>query len=200
MTTPQPQITLYFLNASRAIRVAWMLEALSLPYSLVRAERASNGLAPPEFRAKIPGSLRKSPTITDGSPSAGGVVLQESGAIIEYLCETYDKDGQFLPKDARQRSKVQEWLSASEGTFLMHGIAVSSVVVFSISIYSNGLLCLSFFFRFCTSVPRTPYYRSPTTTYLPPLANPTIHNTPRSCTRAPVSPRRSPTAPKPGRR
>ena len=115
----KPQITLWFLNASRAVRVAWMLEALQLPYELVRAERASNGLAPPEFRAKIPGSLRKSPTIQDGE-----LVLQESGAIIEYLCETYDAENRFLPKDAKQRCAVQEWLSASEGTFLMHGIAV----------------------------------------------------------------------------
>jgi hypothetical protein len=197
MTTPQPQITLYFLNASRAIRVAWMLEALSLPYSLVRAERASNGLAPPEFRAKIPGSLRKSPTITDGSPSAGGVVLQESGAIIEYLCETYDQDGQFLPKDARQRSKVQEWLSASEGTFLMHGIAVSSVVVSQFP-YTPMVFCAFPFFSLLHICPKNAM--SFPNHHIPPPANPTIQNTPRSCTRAPVSPRRSPTAPKPGRR
>jgi glutathione S-transferase len=120
MATQKPQLTLWFLNASRAVRVAWMLEALQLPYELVRAERASNGLAPPEFREKIPGSLRKSPTIQDGD-----LILQESGAILEYLCETYDKEHVFLPKDPKHRTKVQEWLSASEGTFAMHGIAVS---------------------------------------------------------------------------
>lgn len=115
----KPQITLWFLNASRAVRIAWMLEALKLPYELVRAERASNGLAPPEFRQKIPGALQKSPTIQDGD-----LVLQESCAIIEYLCETYDKDHVFFPANAKEKTKVQEWLSASEGTFLMHGIAV----------------------------------------------------------------------------
>lgn len=115
----EPQITLWFLNASRAARVAWMLEALQLPYNLVRSERASNGLAPPEFREKIPGSLRKSPTIQDGD-----LVLQESGAIIEYLCDTYDKENTFLPKEGKERAKILEWLHASEGTFLMHAIAV----------------------------------------------------------------------------
>jgi len=76
----QPDITLYFLNSSRAIRVAWILEALNLNYKLVAADRAPNGLAPPEFRGKIPGKLRKSPTITDG-----GLVLQESQAILEFV-------------------------------------------------------------------------------------------------------------------
>lgn len=117
--TSKPQITLWFLNASRAVRIAWMLEALNLPYELVRAERAPNGLAPPEFRQKIPGALRKSPTVQDGD-----LVLQESSAIIEYLCETYDKDHVFLPASGKERYKVQEWLNASEGTFMMHGIAV----------------------------------------------------------------------------
>jgi glutathione S-transferase len=118
-TAARPNITLWFLNSSRAVRIAWLLEELHLPYELVRADRAPNGLAPPEFRQKIPGALRKSPTLRDGD-----LVLQESGAIIEYLCETYDKQQRLLPGDTRERAKVLEWLSASEGTFLMHGIAV----------------------------------------------------------------------------
>jgi glutathione S-transferase len=118
-TAARPNITLWFLNSSRAVRIAWLLEELHLPYELVRADRAPNGLAPPEFRQKIPGALRKSPTLRDGD-----LVLQESGAIIEYLCETYDKQQRLLPDDTRERAKVLEWLSASEGTFLMHGIAV----------------------------------------------------------------------------
>ena len=78
MSSKRPDITLYFLNSSRAIRIAWLLEALNLDYKLVSADRAPNGLAPPEFRQRIPGPLRKSPTITDGE-----LVIQESQAIIE---------------------------------------------------------------------------------------------------------------------
>jgi len=78
MSTKKPDITLYFLGSSRAIRIAWLLEELNLPYNLVSSPRASNGLAPPEFKANIPTALGKSPTIKDGD-----IVLQESGAIVE---------------------------------------------------------------------------------------------------------------------
>jgi len=86
MNTPTPDITLYFLGASRAIRIAWLLEELSLPYTLVASPRASNGLASPEFKDKIPTALGKSPAIRDGD-----LVVQESAAIAEYgvavLCD-----------------------------------------------------------------------------------------------------------------
>ena len=75
-----PDITLYFLGASRAIRIAWLLEELVVPYKVVVHPRASNGLAPQELKDAIPAILKKSPTITDGN-----IVLQESGAISEYV-------------------------------------------------------------------------------------------------------------------
>jgi len=78
MSPPSPNITLYFLGASRAIRIAWLLEELSLPYELVSSPRASNGLAPPAFKAKVPTKLGKSPVIKDGD-----IVIQESSAIAE---------------------------------------------------------------------------------------------------------------------
>jgi len=78
MASKKSDITLYFLGASRAIRIAWLLEELSLPYELVSSPRAPNGLAPPEFKAKIPTKLGKSPVIKDGN-----IVIQESAAIAE---------------------------------------------------------------------------------------------------------------------
>lgn len=76
--TPTPDITLYFLGASRAIRIAWLLEELSLPYNLEVSPRAPNGLASPEFKAQIPTLMGKSPAIKDGN-----IVVQESSAIAE---------------------------------------------------------------------------------------------------------------------
>jgi hypothetical protein len=81
---PTPEITLYFLGASRAIRIAWLLEELSLPYELVDAPRASNGLASEEFKAKIPTKMGKSPARSDGKGD-DKVVVQESSAIAEYV-------------------------------------------------------------------------------------------------------------------
>ncbi len=74
----KPDLTLYFLGASRAIRIAWLLEELNLPYELVSSPRASNGLASPEFKKKIPTTMGKSPVIKDGD-----IVVQESSAIAE---------------------------------------------------------------------------------------------------------------------
>ena len=72
-------VTLYFLQSSRAIRIAWLLEELSLDYELVYSERdPSTALAPAEFARKIGTPLGKSPTIKHGD-----LVLSESGAISE---------------------------------------------------------------------------------------------------------------------
>ncbi|KAI0125626.1 glutathione S-transferase [Xylariales sp. AK1849] len=112
-------ITLYFLGASRAIRVAWLLEELDLPYKLVSANRASNGLAPPEFKQRIPAPLKKSPTITDGD-----IMVQESGAIADYLLDNYDTQGKLLSRDPRVRAKTREWVHAAEGVFMLHASAI----------------------------------------------------------------------------
>ena len=78
-------ITLHHLNNSRSQRVLWLLEELALPYEIVKYERdPQTMLAPPSLRAIHP--LGKSPVITDGDAT-----LAESGAILEYLVETYGK-------------------------------------------------------------------------------------------------------------
>ncbi len=112
-------ITFYYLGASRAIRVAWLLEELDLEYKLVASPRAPNGLAPPEFKQKMGTKIGKSPTITDH-----GITIQESGAITEYLCENYDPSHRLIPQERIARAKVREWIAASEGTFMIHGLAV----------------------------------------------------------------------------
>lgn len=67
-----------------------MLEELELPYEIVKYERDPKTLlAPKSLEAIHP--LGKSPVVTDG-----GATLAESGAILEYLVETYGK-GRFVP-------------------------------------------------------------------------------------------------------
>lgn len=78
-------ITVHHLNNSRSQRVLWLLEELGVPYELVKYERDPRTmLAPASLRAIHP--LGKSPVITDGDAT-----LAESGAILEYLVETYGK-------------------------------------------------------------------------------------------------------------
>ena len=71
-----PEIKLYFLQASRCIRVAWLLEALGLEYEVIFSPRV-NKVAPAEFKEKV-GGLGKFPTLIDGD-----LAITESGNIIE---------------------------------------------------------------------------------------------------------------------
>jgi len=71
-------ITLYFLQASRAIRTAWLLEELGLDYNVKFWDRDEKSKAPQEMRDAIGTALGKSPSIKDGD-----FVIYESGAITE---------------------------------------------------------------------------------------------------------------------
>lgn len=72
-------ITLYFLQASRCIRTAWLLEELDLEYDVKFTDRTSASKAPEDFKLASGNPLGKFPTIKDG-----GLVVHESGAITEY--------------------------------------------------------------------------------------------------------------------
>jgi glutathione S-transferase len=78
-----PNITLYFLQASRSIRIAWLLEELGLPYEVKAWERDGNA-APLEFKEQCGHPLGKAPTLRDGD-----MTIYESGAIAEYALPLY---------------------------------------------------------------------------------------------------------------
>ena len=103
-------ITVHHLNNSRSQRVLWLLEELGLPYAVKRYERdPKTMLAPPELRAVHP--LGKSPVIDDD-----GLVLAESGAIVEYLAETYG-EGRLLPAAGTpERLRHRYWMHYAEGS------------------------------------------------------------------------------------
>ena len=83
-------VTVHHLENSRSQRVLWLLEELGVPYEVKRYARdPKTMLAPPELRRVHP--LGKSPVITDGDE-----VIAESGAIMEYLADTYG-EGRLLP-------------------------------------------------------------------------------------------------------
>ncbi|KAI7535225.1 glutathione S-transferase [Hortaea werneckii] len=111
-------ITLYFLQASRSIRTAWVLEELGLEYDVVFADR-ENGKAPQWLKEQA-GGLGKLPALKDGN-----LMLYESGNITEYLCDTYDKQHKLLPPPGDpKRYAALQWVHASEATYALHGLAV----------------------------------------------------------------------------
>lgn len=75
---PAPNLTLSFLQALRSIRIAWLLEELSLPYESIFYPRVNNK-APAEYKEESGNSLGKAPVLKDGDLS-----LVESGAITDY--------------------------------------------------------------------------------------------------------------------
>ncbi len=103
-------IVVHHLNASRSQRVLWMLEELGLAYEVKKYQRnATTMLAPPELREVHP--LGKSPVVTDGSRT-----LAESGAILEYLVDTYG-EGRFRPAAGTdERLRYTYWMHYAEGS------------------------------------------------------------------------------------
>jgi glutathione S-transferase len=76
-------LVVHHLETSRSQRVLWLLEELGVDYELKIYQRhPRTRLAPAELKRVHP--LGKSPVITDG-----GDVVAESGAILEYIAETY---------------------------------------------------------------------------------------------------------------
>ena len=72
-------LTIHHLATSQSERVLWLCEELGIDYQLVRHEREpKTRLAPPALRALTP--MGTGPVMEDD-----GVVMSESGAIVEYI-------------------------------------------------------------------------------------------------------------------
>ena len=103
-------LIVHHLNNSRSQRVLWLLEELGLDYDVRRYERdPATMLAPPELRAVHP--LGKSPVVEDGAN-----VLAESGAILEYLAETYGQGRMAPPAGTPERLRYRYWMHYAEGS------------------------------------------------------------------------------------
>lgn len=100
-------IRLFAAPRTRAVRVVWLLEELGLPYELelVTFEPTTSSF----FIQQTP--TGKIPTLQDGA-----VEICESGAIIEYVLETYG-DGALAPAAGTPaRAEYLQWLHYAEST------------------------------------------------------------------------------------
>lgn len=104
-------ITVHHLENSRSQRILWLLEELELDYDLKCYERDPQTLLAPE-RLKAVHPLGKSPVITDGD-----ITVAESGAIIDYLIETYGQ-GRLFPTEPEQQRRYRYWLHYAEGSLM----------------------------------------------------------------------------------
>jgi len=103
-------LTVHHLNNSRSQRILWLLEELGTAYEIVKYQRMEGlPLAPPELKAVHP--LGKSPVITDG-----GKTIAESGAIVEYIIDTYGGGRMKPPPGSDDYWQYVEWMHYAEGS------------------------------------------------------------------------------------
>jgi GSH-dependent disulfide-bond oxidoreductase len=103
-------ITLYTAPTPNGHKASITLEELAIPYKTVGIDLGKNVQKEPWFLAINPNG--RIPAIVDHE--AGDFPVFESGAIMLYLCEK-DGSGKLLPKDAKGRSRVIQWLMFQMG-------------------------------------------------------------------------------------
>ena len=106
-------ITLYHAPTTRSFRIKWLLAELSTPYSERVIDFYGHERHRSEYRKINPmGSV---PTMEDG-----GLVLTESGAIINFILTKYGGGRFSVPAGSREIAMVDEWMYWSEGLFAVH--------------------------------------------------------------------------------
>jgi len=106
-------IDLYTWATPNGRKVSIMLEALGLPYQVHEIDITAGDQFQADFIAVSPNN--KIPAIVDPrGPDGKPIRIFESGAILIYLAEKYDR---FLPREPRQKTEVMEWLMWQMGGF-----------------------------------------------------------------------------------
>lgn len=104
-------LKVHHLEESRSQRLLWLLEELGLDYELVSyARHPKTKRAPKALRAVHP--LGRSPVLEHD-----GLILAESGAIMEYVVETFG-EGQLRPTDAEGLRRYRFFLHFAEGSMM----------------------------------------------------------------------------------
>ena len=98
-------ITLYTAPTPNGHKASITLEELAIPYKAVGIDLGKAVQKEPWFLAINPNG--RIPALVDHD--AGDFPVFESGAIMLYLCDK-DGSGKLLPKDAKGRSRVIQWL------------------------------------------------------------------------------------------
>ena len=104
-------------------RAELMLSFLGLPYETIDLDMASGAHKQPDFLKVNPFGLV--PAIDDN-----GYILADSNAILVYLINTYAKDTNWLPKDAKLAADVQRWMTIAADNVYSGPCAARLVKVF----------------------------------------------------------------------
>ncbi len=105
-------IELYFWTTPHGYKPLLFLEEAGIDYRIHPVNISKGEQFEPEFLKISPNN--RIPAIVDRDPEDGGAPLAqfESGAILQYLAE---KTGKLIPRDARGRAEVLQWLNWQMG-------------------------------------------------------------------------------------
>lgn len=100
-------IDFYFWPTPNGYKIALFLEESGLQHTVKTVDIGKGEQFEPAYLAISPNN--KMPAIVDHAPTddGGSLGVFESGAILMYLA---DKNGRFIPADARSRMRCIEWL------------------------------------------------------------------------------------------
>ena len=104
-------ITIHHLSTSRSERIVWLAEELGIPYRMQWHQREANGAAPAALREVH--ALGKAPVIEDD-----GLVLAESGAIVEYIVQRHGGGRLAVKPDAPEYADYLYWMHFAEGSLM----------------------------------------------------------------------------------
>ncbi len=107
-------LKVHHLNNSRSQRILWLLEEIGAPYEIVHYKRGTPIAACAAGAEERCTRSANRLCITDGAKT-----MAESGAIVEYLIDTYGK-GKLKPKAGTDDYwKYVEWLHYAEGSAML---------------------------------------------------------------------------------
>lgn len=109
-------LTIHHLRVSQSERIVWLCEELELDYQLkLYTRRSDNNLAPDEYKSLHPMGI--APVVTDGD-----LVLGESGAICEYIDQTYGNARLSPAPGDPDFAGHLFWFHFSNATFMANGM------------------------------------------------------------------------------
>jgi glutathione S-transferase len=123
-------IVLHHLEASRSVRVVWLLEELGVPYELKVYPRDQNTrLAQNEpFSEKGLAAIHptgRAPLLQDDELS-----LAETGTIFRHLLEHYDSKSLYPKPSEKTQAAIDQnfWIDFAEASIMLHMIPLNTVI------------------------------------------------------------------------
>lgn len=96
-------IKLYEFSKSRSVRIRWLLRELDAPYESLTVNLREGEHLGEDYKKIHP--LGKVPAIQDGD-----LVLFESGAIVNHLCESHFEKGLIPDPATHERALYDQWM------------------------------------------------------------------------------------------